>query len=128
MFDQDQVLFAFGRLLEANPGVFLVLGGVRLGLGWHGASSKEGYIISPGSTFDVRHLRPMPTSWFLSYFLAWRLDLDTRWLELGIRAFNLLHMPFREIPPITTKPWIRDYRLSAEAIGRRIFLFFRGSI
>jgi hypothetical protein len=102
--------------------------GLRLGLGWHGASSKEGYVISPGSTFDVRVLKPMPASWFLSGFVAWRLDFDTRWFELGIRAYNLLHTPFREIPPISTKTWVRDYRLSAELIGRRIFLFFRGSI
>jgi outer membrane receptor for ferrienterochelin and colicin len=103
---------------------FLPRGGLRLGTGWHGASSKNAYVLAPGGNFNPRALVSMPASWFLSAFLAWRVNLNSRWVELGVRAYNLLYTPYRDLPPISS-----DRRHgSAERIGRRIFFFFRGSI
>jgi outer membrane receptor protein involved in Fe transport len=102
--------------------------GLRCGLGWHGRSSKRGYVVATGSTWDPRVLVPLPATWFMSAVVAYKAGFGSGWVEMGVRATNLLHSPYHDIPAITDKPWIREYRLGAERIGRRIFLFLRGSV
>ena len=66
-----------------------------------------------------------PASWFASAYLAWRTNLDPFWIEAGVRAFNVIEMPFRDTPAVTRPDGVL---LGGELIGRRIFVYFRGSI
>ena len=71
--------------------------GIRLGIGWHFTSSRTGYI-SKRSAFDPRVPIYQSESWFLSAFVSWRVVVGASPVEVGIRAFNLLDMRFRDFP------------------------------
>jgi hypothetical protein len=52
-------------------------------------------------------------------FFSWKGLIDSRWMEVGVRVFNLTDAGFRDLPAVTR----RDGReLGGELIGRRIFL------
>jgi outer membrane receptor for ferrienterochelin and colicin len=99
---------------------YLPESGIRLGVGGHFTSSRTGYV-SKRSAFDPREPIFHPESWFLSAFISWRLGP----VEVGIRAFNLMDMRFRDLPGMV-RP--QGDELGGEEIRRRIFLFVRGAI
>jgi hypothetical protein len=53
------------------------------------------------------------------------LKIGSRWAEAGVRAFNLLNTGFRDLPAMTRTDGTEQ---GGELLGRRIFLFLRGSI
>lgn len=57
--------------------------------------------------------------------MAWKLDFGTRWMEIGVRAYNLFHEPFSDYPVVIHSN--RSF-LGGEILARRIFLFARGAI
>ena len=97
--------------------------GLRLGMSLHFDSARDGFT-STGGAFDRRIVVPEPARFFLSGFAAWRFQADPGYIELGLRAFNFLHIPFRDLPG-ETRRW---GELGGEMLGRRIFLFVRGAI
>jgi iron complex outermembrane receptor protein len=103
---------------------YLPESGIRLGLGGHFTSARTGYV-SKRSAFDPRVPIYHPENWFLSAFVSWRVVAGNRPLEVGIRAFNLLDMRFRDLPGMV-RPGGDE--LGGEEIRRRIFLFVRGAI
>jgi len=104
---------------------YLQENGIRLGLAMHAASESELALPEQGGLFDEVIPVHNPAKLFFSAYAAWRTSLGPVWLETGIRAFNLLEMPFSDTPAVLRPDGVP---LGGELIGRRIFLFFRGSI
>ncbi len=98
--------------------------GLRLGLSLHAASSREGFI-STGGAFDRRITVSEEARGFLSGFVSWRLDAGAGFVELGLKAFNFLQVPFRDLPGDAQA---KEGELGGEILGRRIFLYVRGAI
>jgi len=98
--------------------------GLRLGVGVHAASSWE-VAARTRTLFDVRELIEVPERVFTSAFVAWKLDFGNRWVEIGVRAYNLLHEPFVDYPVVIHAN--RTF-IGGETLARRIFLFARGAI
>ena len=99
--------------------------GLRLGMSLHGHSSCDLAWPKDGSIFGEDILVHSPPAYFVSGFLAWRFDAGSRWAEVGVRAFNVLNAGFRDLPAVA-RPGTTE--LGGELLGRRIFLFLRGSI
>jgi len=97
---------------------------LRLGIGVHAASSWE-MAARTRTLFDPRELIKVPERIFTSAFVAWKLDFDTRWVEIGVRAYNLFDEPFCDYPVVIHPN--RSF-LGGETLARRIFLFARGAI
>jgi outer membrane receptor for ferrienterochelin and colicin len=97
--------------------------GLRLGVGVHAASSWESAAFA-GDLFDPRQLMEVSERIFTSAFAAWKLDFEGRWVEIGVRAYNLFHEPFSDYPVVIDA---NTTFLGGELLGRRIFLFARGS-
>jgi hypothetical protein len=98
--------------------------GLRLGLSVHADSRREGFI-STGGAFDRRIVVPEPARCFFSGFMAWRFDAGSGFIELGLKAFNFLRIPFRDLPG---DEYASEGELGGEVLGRRIFLFIRGAV
>ncbi len=98
--------------------------GLRLGVGVHASSSWESAAFA-GDLFDPRELREVPERVFTSAFVAWKLDFLDRWVEIGIRAYNLFSEPFSDYPVVIDH---NTTFLGGELLDRRIFLFARGAI
>ncbi len=99
--------------------------GLRMGLAVHAASGSDLALPEHGGLFDQVVSVHNPAKWFLSAYLAWRTNLDPFWIEAGVRAFNAIEIPFHDTPAVTRPD---DVLLGGELIGRRIFIFLRGSI
>jgi iron complex outermembrane receptor protein len=99
--------------------------GLRFGMALHGSSASDLALPEEGSLFGENVVVHNPPIYFVSGFVAWRLDLGSRWAEVGVRAFNLLNAGFRDLPAV---PRPGTTELGGQLLGRRIFLFFRGSI
>ena len=99
--------------------------GPRFGMSLHGHSSCDLAWQEGGSLFGdsiLIHSRP---AYFISGFLAWRYSTRSWWAEVGVRAFNILNAGFRDLPAMARPD---GGELGGELLGRRIFLFLRGSI
>jgi iron complex outermembrane receptor protein len=103
---------------------FLPQQGFRLGVGVHASSSWKSAAFA-GDLFDPRELKKVPERIFTSVFVAWKLDLLDRWVEIGIRAYNLLSEPFSDYPLVIDH---NTTFLGGELLDRRVFLFARGAI
>jgi iron complex outermembrane receptor protein len=103
---------------------YLAESGLRLGMSLHADSEREGFI-STGGAFDRRVIVPEPARFFVSGFAAWRFEADPGHVEVGLRAFNFLQIPFRDLPG---DAYAAEGELGGEVLGRRIFLFVRGAI
>jgi outer membrane receptor for ferrienterochelin and colicin len=99
--------------------------GLRLGLAGHAASESELALPEHGGLFDDVITVENPAMFFLSAYLAWRVNLDSLWIEGGVRAFNALELPFRDTPAVMRSDGVL---LGGRQIGRQIFVFIRGSI
>jgi outer membrane receptor for ferrienterochelin and colicin len=99
-------------------------GGLRVGVGVHAASSWKSPAFA-GDLFDPRELLEVPEKVFTSAFAAWKLDFGSSWVEIGVRAYNLLHEPFSDYPLVID---VNTTFLGGELLARRIFLFARGAI
>jgi outer membrane receptor for ferrienterochelin and colicin len=96
--------------------------GPRLGITVHAASSYQGYV-SSGGAFDARVPVPQDATISLNGFCAWRFGFGSRWLEAGLRLFNLLNSPYYDYPG-TINP--EGIEVGGELLVRRITLYVRG--
>jgi iron complex outermembrane receptor protein len=99
--------------------------GLRLGAALHGRSSSDLSLRRNGGLFEDDILVHSPPGAFFSCFLAWRIPAAKGWVEMGVRAYNLFHMPFRDTQAVSK---LDGTEMGGELIGRRVFLFVRGSI
>ena len=99
--------------------------GLRLGASLYGRSSSDLVMPKNGGLFDDETLVHSPPGAFFSAFLAWRVPAAGGWVEMGVRAYNLFHMAFRDTQAVRK---LDGTEMGGELIGRRIFLFVRGSI
>ncbi|MFC1654964.1 TonB-dependent receptor plug domain-containing protein, partial [Myxococcota bacterium] len=99
--------------------------GLRLGAALHGRSSSDLLVRRNGSLFDDEILVHSPPGAFFSGFLAWRVPAAGGWIEMGVRAYNLFHMAFRDTQAVRK---LDGTEMGGELIGRQVFLFVRGSI
>jgi len=103
---------------------YLPESGLRLGMSLHADSERDGFI-STGGAFDQRIIVPEPARFFLSGFAAWRFEAGPGFVEVGMKAFNFLQVPFRDLPG---DAYAAEGELGGEVLGRRIFLFVRGAV
>ena len=103
---------------------YLPQSGLRLGFGWHYTSSRMGSV-SRGGAFDPRVPISVPANSFFGGFASWRVNLGARWLEAGVRAFNLFGLRFRDFAG-EIRP--DGYEMGGLLLTRRVFLFIRGAI
>jgi outer membrane receptor protein involved in Fe transport len=99
--------------------------GLRAGLALHWRSASDLVIPKNGGLFDEEILVHSEPAAFFSGFLAWRVPAYGGWVEMGVRAYNLFHVAFRDTQAVRR---LDGYEMGGELIGRRIFLFVRGSI
>ena len=99
--------------------------GLRLGMTAHAASSRDMRVPGGGDFFGQDILTHTPAFCFIGSFIAWRTTLDSGWIELGVRAYNLLDAGFRDRALIIRGDGVP---VGGELIGRRIVLFLRGTI
>ena len=99
--------------------------GLRLGAAVHARSSSDLSLRKNGGLFEEDILVHSPPSAFFSAFLAWRLPAAGGWVEMGVRAYNLFHVAFRDTQAVRK---LDGTEMGGELIGRRVFLFVRGSI
>ena len=99
--------------------------GLRFGLSAHGQTACKMPFPEQGGLFDDQIQIESPARIFFNGFLSWHMSAGSGEFEAGVRAYNLLHIGFRDTPAITR--W--DGKLfGGELLGRMIFLFVRGSI
>jgi outer membrane receptor for ferrienterochelin and colicin len=98
--------------------------GLRLGVSFHGESSKTQEIFG-GGPFETPVEMDLPPFCLINAFISWRVTMSSRWVEAGVRAFNVLHTGFRDRPAILR---LDGVEAGGELIGRRIFLFLRARI
>ncbi len=99
--------------------------GLRLGMALHGHSSCDLTWPEDGSLFGENLLVHTPATYFVSGFMAWRLQGVGWWAEMGLRAYNVLNIGFRDLPAVIRPDGVE---LGGELLGRRILVFARGSI
>jgi iron complex outermembrane receptor protein len=99
--------------------------GPRFGLALHGQSANDVGMPENGLIFDDFIVVHSPATLFISGFAAWRVPVAAGWVEAGIRAFDLAHVGFRDTQAVNRSD---GSELGGEFLGRRLFLFLRGSI
>jgi outer membrane receptor for ferrienterochelin and colicin len=103
---------------------YLPRSGPRMGLGWHYTSPRVGSV-SRGSAFDPRVPISEPAASVFGGFASWRFQQSRGWIEVGIRAYNLFSLRFRDFPG-EIRP--DGYEMGGLMLNRRIFLYFRGAV
>jgi iron complex outermembrane receptor protein len=103
---------------------YLTRMGLRLGATFHAESSRTQEIFG-GGAFEPPVEIDIPTYFFINAFVSWRVALGPRWVEAGVRAFNLTNAGFRDRPAIMR---LDGVEAGGELIGRRIFVFVRAGI
>ncbi len=104
---------------------YLAENGLRLGASLHGRASHLTTRVEEGGLFGDNVAIDNPPLFLASAFASWRFRLDSGWVEAGVRAYNLLNVGFRDSMAV----WRPDgTEVGGELIGRRIFVFLRGSL
>jgi outer membrane receptor protein involved in Fe transport len=99
--------------------------GIRAGLAIHGDSECDLVMPEQGGLFDdyiLVHSRPRL---MIGGYLAFRQPVGSGWVEAGIKAFNIMHEGSRDTAAVTRPDGVE---LGGELLGRRLFLYLRGSI
>jgi len=99
--------------------------GLRFGLSAHGQTACKLPFPEAGGLFDDQIQLGSPARIFINGFLSWRLPAGSGEIEAGVRAYNFMHIGFRDTPAITR--WDGEL-FGGEVLGRMILLFVRGSI
>jgi outer membrane receptor protein involved in Fe transport len=103
----------------------LMKNGFRFGASLHADSSKDFGILETGLMFDKRIPFHIPARWYAGAFIAYRAPVNPGWLEIGLRAFNLLNTRYLDIP-LVYRP--NGDEFGGEYINRRLFAYIRGAI
>ena len=104
---------------------YLAGNGLRLGMGLFGQSSTNLAVNEHGGPFDPYVLVHNPGYLVVNGFIAWRSDLEPGWMEIGVRAYNVLSTAFRDLQVVIRTD---GEEMGGEMLGRRIFLFLRGAV
>jgi len=99
--------------------------GLRLGGSVHYGSAFAQMLPETGMIFDSNALIGAPAHLMIGAFAAYRQQLQSGWLELGFKAYNLTNAGFRDSAAVV-RPDGTEH--GGELIGRRMFLYLRGSI
>jgi outer membrane receptor for ferrienterochelin and colicin len=103
----------------------IMANGLRFGAALHAASTRDFGILETGLLFDQRVPEHIPARLYPSAFLAYRASLHPGWIEIGVRAYNLLDIGYRDMPQVRRPD---DSLFGGELINRRIFAYLRGAI
>jgi len=120
----DRVPFEPAHMFNAAVH-YLAKSGLRVGVDLHARSATELANPENGGVFDPYVLVPNPAYWYVSGFLAWREQLGSGFVEMGVKAYNTFHIGFRDMAAVTRSDGMVN---GGELIGRRIFLYLRGAI
>jgi len=120
----DRVPFEPAHMFNAAVH-YLAKSGLRLGADVHARSSTDLANPQEGGVFDPYVLVPNPAYWYISGFLAWREPVGTGFVEMGVKAYNIFNIGFRDMAAVTRSDGMVN---GGELIGRRMFLYLRGAI
>ncbi|MFC1655059.1 TonB-dependent receptor plug domain-containing protein, partial [Myxococcota bacterium] len=104
---------------------YLAENGLRLGASFHGRTTYVTTRAEQGGLFDDNVDIDNPPLILASAFASWRVNLDSGWVEAGVRAYNLLNLGFRDSGAIQRPD---GTEVGGELLGRQIFFFFRGAL
>ncbi len=99
--------------------------GLRLGAAVHFGSSFDQMLPETGLIFDQNALIHGPAHLMIGGFAAYRQPVAGGFWELGLKAYNAAHSGYRDSVSVVRPDGTRH---GGELIGRRLFLFLRGSI
>jgi iron complex outermembrane receptor protein len=99
--------------------------GLRLGGSFWARSDSRGDLNQNGSPFEPRIIVDVPAAAFFNAFAAWREEIGSGSVEIGVKAYNLFNLPFRDVPTVTR---FDGTEMGGQLIGRRMFVFLRGAL
>jgi iron complex outermembrane receptor protein len=99
--------------------------GLRVGGAAHYGSEFDQMLPETGLIFDSNALIGAPAHLMIGAFAAYRQQLKSGWVELGFKAYNLTNAGFRDSVAVI-RPDGNEH--GGELLGRRLFLYLRGSI
>jgi outer membrane cobalamin receptor len=99
--------------------------GIRAGLAVHGDSECDLTMPENGGLFDDYILVHSSPRLMVGGYLAFRQPLGGGWVEMGLKGFNIMHEASRDTAAVTRPDGVE---LGGELLGRRLFLYLRGSI
>ncbi|MFC1654844.1 TonB-dependent receptor plug domain-containing protein [Myxococcota bacterium] len=99
--------------------------GLSLSASAFGRSDSITRMISEGSVFGTWVTMERPVTFFFNASAAWRINLGSRWLELGVRGFNLTNAGFRDAAAVTR---FDGQEVGGQLMGRQLLLFARGDL
>lgn len=110
----------------ANAGFYYLFDcGLRLGASAHFHSARDNTQTENGDLFGDMIVLHNPAHVIYNAFASWRLTTSWGWVEAGLRAFDVFNEGFRDSVAVQRTD---GSELGGELIGRRIFLFLRGSL
>jgi hypothetical protein len=120
----DRVYWEPAHLLNASI-THINPRGLRVGAAVHARSAFEDAWNEDGGLFSGYVMVPNPACIFVSAFASWRLDLDSYWIEAGVRAYNLLGAGFRDLTVIRRFDGVE---IGGQLLDRRVFVFLRAGL
>ncbi len=99
--------------------------GLRMGASLHVHSESDLAWPEDGGILGENIVIHSPTVYFIGAFMAWQIDINPGWAELGVRVFNILNSGVRDLPAVVRPDGVE---LGGELLGRRILLFMRARI
>jgi outer membrane receptor for ferrienterochelin and colicin len=99
--------------------------GLRWGAAVHFGSAFDQMLPETGLVFDENALLHCPAHLVIGGFAAFRLPVGTGFWELGLKVYNVANAGFRDSVSVVRPDGNRH---GGELLGRRLFLYLRGSI
>ena len=106
-------------------GHYITRMGLRLGAAVHGSTERTLHVLHATDLFSPPKAMDAEARIYLSGFLAYRSNLSAGWIEFGLRAYDLLNVPYVDRPTVTSQ---YGKGMGGEEISRRLFFFVRGAI
>jgi outer membrane receptor protein involved in Fe transport len=98
--------------------------GLRWGMSVHARSASVWTIVDAGIFGDLHQLHNR-ASWMLSAFGAWRLQFNSGFVEIGIRAYNIPDTAFHDMGYAFSQSGVQT---GGFHLGRRMFFYLRGAM
>ncbi len=99
--------------------------GLRVGLAAHARSAFERVWTADGRLLGAQVMIRNPANLFFSGYLSYRMELDDRWLEAGVRALDIFDRRFRDGTSVTRFDGVD---MGSQVMSRRVVLFVRGGL
>jgi len=106
-------------------GSYVFKNGLRLGAALHLRSGFREPWTEDGGLFGRQILVPEPAKAMLGAYVSYRLKAGGGWVESGVRAFDLLNAPWRDLTGVERFDGVP---VGGQTLGRLLLFFVRGEI